>query len=190
MIFSKQEISKFKGEGKYYIVEGNDIRRTLKKFRNTFYISNNVDKNEELNLRFPDKTVECCNFNVVWGDYKIGIKYTEQDDVYYIFLGGNCFYELPEMIAVGKEIDGDIYLICERFPTNKRYIKFMVVSINDENLETKYQHVVFVPPYKCGNVVKEIKTEDVICFAKAFKAIKVFNNLANYSQRKNKKSTN
>ncbi len=185
MVFSKQEIAKIKGEGKYCIIEGSNVRRTLKKFRDTFYVHNNVDINEELKQRFPEKNIECCNFNVIWGDYKIGIKYTDQKDIYYIFLGGSCFYELPEMIAVGKEVDGDIYLICELFPNNRRCIRFMIVSENEEGFETKYKHIVVAPTSKYKNMVKEIETEDVKCFAKSFRAIKAFNKLVkDYTRKK------
>lgn len=32
MVFSKQEIAKIKGEGKYCIIEGSNVRRTLRNF--------------------------------------------------------------------------------------------------------------------------------------------------------------
>lgn len=187
MVFSKQEIAKTKGEGKYYIIKGKNIRRALKKFRETFYISNIVN---ELNEKFADEDIEYCDFNVVWGDYKTGFKYTVGEEVYYIFLGGTCFYELPEMIAVGKEIDEDVYLICEQFPSNKRYIKFMVVSRSEGETETKYEHVVFASASKYENIIKDIKVEDVRCFAKAYRAVSVFNELVDNTCKKKRKQNN
>lgn len=173
MEFSKRKIAQIKGNGGYYIIRSKEIRRKLKQIRDCFYITENYSCEE----------IKLCDFNIVEGDYKVGIKYIHKDEVYYMFLGGTCFYEVPDMIAMGKMVNDKIYLICEKYPNIRRYLKFLVISENGEEINTEYSHFILSPE---SDLIKELKNEDVKCLANAYGAIKVFDDLAKRIRKKKK----
>lgn len=180
MTFSKQKIADFKSKGRSYITWRKHLKRDL--IKEYFY---NEEKHTLKEL-FPDKNIEycyCSMYDLVIGDYKISLKYVNEQGTYYMFLAANSYWAPPQDVAIGKAMDGTIYLIRESFPRtgyslNCREIPEKYINKNEQGFRPKsYNHTVHIRPTQLEHSVEEIADEDVKCLRIAYEGIKAFSQL-------------
>jgi len=178
MIFTKREIGEFKSKGRSYIT----WRKKLKPHQIKEYFYND-DRDCNLKSFFPDKNLEYCHlymYDIVIGDYKLGLKYINEFGTYYIFLSANSFFANPQSVAIGKAVDGHIYFIREEFPSCGEYgLGFITISEeyinrNEKGFRPKsYNHIIYHVPRQ----IDEITDKDIKCLENAYEGIKAFSKL-------------
>lgn len=177
MLFNKRQIGEFKAKHRYYITWQNSI--TPKQIKNIFY-----NDNVELGIKqlFPDKNIKYCYsymYDIVVGDYQLGVKFVDEKESYYMFWSANSFYSYPHSIAIGKAVDGIIYFICEHFPNGEYNLNFREIP---EEYINKNEYGFRPKSYnKTINSVhlnlEDITEEDIKCIKIAYDAIKTFSKL-------------
>ncbi len=188
MKFSKRLIAEFKAKRRFYIT----WRKNLKphQIKEIFY---NEDEKHDIKELFPGKKIEYCHsymYDIVVGDYKLGLRYVNEKETYYMFWSANSFWSYPQDIAVGKAIDKKIYLVCEHFPNGNYGLNFRIIpeeyiNKNERGFRPKsYNHSIFVIPFHIEEVIKEITDEDVKCLKNAYEGIKAFSTLIEKSIKK------
>lgn len=181
MTFSKRKIAEFKAKRRHYIT----WRKSLKprQIKEAFY---NGDEKRGLEVLFPDKNLEYCRsymYDIVVGDYQLGLKYVNEKETYYMFWSANSFWAYPQDVAVGKAVDGKIYLIREHFPNGEYSLNFRVIpeeyiNRNERGFRPKsYNHSIFVIPSRIEQIVEDITDEDVKCLKIAYEGIRAFSKL-------------
>ena len=182
MKFSKKEIAEFKAKGRWYLT----WRKNLKPYqiKKCFY----NDNSEQYNIKtlFPDKNLEyyfsdVCE-GIVDGDFMRGLKYVNETGTYYMFYSANTSWANPHNIAVGKLIEGKIYLIHEFFPTAYYNLDFMIIpkeyiNTNRNRYLQVYNHRIFVVLERVEKAVEDITDEDVKCLRIAYDGIREFSKL-------------
>lgn len=180
MTFTKRQIAEFKAKGRHYIT----WRKNLKphQIKETFY----NDDEKQLKELFPNKNLKYCHcymYDLVVGDFELGLKYTNEKGTYYMFWSANSFWAYPQDIAIGKAVDGKVYLIREHVPIGKYNLNFRVIpeeyiDRNEKGFRPKsYDHQIRVSPSRIEKVVEDITDEDVKCLKIAYEAIKEFSKL-------------
>lgn len=181
MKFSKRQIAEFKAKRRLYIT----WRKKLKpcQIKEAFY---NGDEKRGLKVLFPDKNLDYCRcymYDIVVGDYQLGLKFVNEKGTYYMFWSANSFWAYPQDVAVGKAVDGKIYLVRERFPNGYYSLSFKVipeeyVDRNERGFRPKsYNHSIFVIPSCIELAVEDITDEDVKCLKIAYEGIQAFSKL-------------
>ena len=175
MTFNRMEIINFKSKKRSYIT----WRKHLKpaQIKEAFY-----NGKKHLKDLFPQKNIEYCYsdmYDIVIGDYRVGLKYVEEGKTYYMFVAANSFYAYPQQIAVGKAVDGKIYFICENFPNFEYYMTFREIPEEYINKNERgfrplsYNHSVFAIPSR----EHDISDEDVKCIKIAYEGVRAFSKL-------------
>lgn len=181
MTFSRQQIAEFKSKKKSYIT----WRKNLKQSQIKEYFYNDDDRHNIRTL-FPDKNLEYCQcqmYDIVVGDYQLGLKYVNEQGTYYMFLSANSYWAPPQDVAIGKAVDGKIYLIREHFPNygyslNFREIPEEYINKNERGFRPRsYNHSIFVMPSRIEQTLEEITDEDVKCLKIAYDGIRAFSKL-------------
>ncbi len=181
MKFSKRQIAEFKAKGRHYII----WRKNLKprQIKEAFY---NGDEKRGLKELFPDKNLDYCRcymYDIVVGDYQSGLKYINEKGTYYMFWSANSFWAYPQDIAIGKAVDGKVYLIREHVPNGEYSLNFRVISEeyierNEKGFRPRsYDHRIFVNPSRIEEAVEDITDEDVKCLKIAYEGIRTFSKL-------------
>lgn len=181
MSFSKRQIAEFKSKGRHYIT----WRKNLKprQIKEAFY---NGDEKRGLKELFPDKNLDycCCYmYDIVVGDYQLGLKYVNEKGTYYMFLSANSFWAHPQDIAIGKAVDGKVYLIREHVPNGEYTLNFRVIpeeyiDRNERGYRPRsYNNSILVFPSEIEKAIENITDEDVKCFEIAYEGIKAFSKL-------------
>lgn len=181
MTFTKQEIAEFKSnkEKASYIT----WRTNLDKFKLKEYFYN--EGKYALKKLFPDKNIEYCaceNYQLVVGDFRTGLKYVNEQGTYYMFLAANSYWAPAQDVAIGKAVNGTVYLILEGFPTD---LGFRCIKITEDYIGPKRQgfvprserHTVYIRPSQIEQSAEEITDEDVKCLEIAYEGIKAFSDL-------------
>lgn len=181
MTFSKEQIAEFKSKGRSYITWRKNLERA--QIKEYFYNSDNDSHN--IKALFPDKNLEYCEcrmYDIVSGDYELGLRYVNEQGTYYMFLSANTFWALPQEVAIGKAVDGKIYLICENFPNyafslNFREIPEEYINRNEKGFRPKsYNHSIFITS-NIEKTAKDISDEDVKCLKIAYEGVREFSKL-------------
>ena len=181
MTFSKRQIVEFKAKRRLYLTWRKNLKPRL--IKECFY---NGDEKLSLKALFPDKNLEYCRsymYDIVVGDYQLGLKYVNEDGTYYMFLSANSFWAYPQDVAVGKAVDGKIYLIREHFPNgiyklNFREIPEEYINKNERGFRPKsYNHSILAMPSCIDEVIEEITDEDVKCLKIAYEGVRAFSKL-------------
>lgn len=181
MTFSKRQIVEFKAKRRHYIT----WRKNLKprRIKECFY---NGDERYSIKELFPDKNLEYCHsymYDIVVGDYQLGLKYVNESGTYYMFWSANSFWAYPQDVAVGKAVDGKIYLIREHFPNGDYTVNFRVIpeeyiNRNERGFRPKsYNHSIFVFSSQTEKAQEEITDEDVKCIKIAYDGVRAFSKL-------------
>ena len=178
MIFSKEHIFKFKRKEQSYI----SWRTNLKPIQIQEYFYND-DKKYHINVLFPGKNLEhfrCRMYNIVCGDFQLGLKYVNEEGTFYMFLSANTSWAYPQNVAIGKAVDGTIYLIQEYFPGSKSGLTFKEIPeayIGKEEWKVpSYTHDLdFFPIF--GTKSEDITDEDVKCLQIAYEGVRAFSKL-------------
>lgn len=172
MKFTKEKIIDFKLKGRSYITFENSIK--LGRMKDYFY----RDAHMLLKDTFPNANIEYCHcdmYSIVIGDFQTGIKYVTDDSTYYMFISASSFWADPLNIAIGKAVNGKIYLIREAFPwqcsLTVRVIPEEYINKNELGFRPKsYEHTIYPE-------IKEINDEDVEYIKIAYEGVKAFDNL-------------
>ena len=180
MKFSDEQIKNFKGERRSYIT----WRKRLKpeQIKDFFY---NSDDKYSIKDIFPGKDLEYCRCgtnDIVVGDFQLGVKYSNKTGNYYMFLGANSFWASPRDVAIGKAVDGRIYLIREHFPCHVYYYYLGFKEIPEEYINgdenvfdlRNYNHHIMFPVLEASN---DITDEDVKCLRIAYEGVRAFSKL-------------
>lgn len=181
MEFSKKGIAEFKAKRRYYTT----WRKKLipKKIKECFY-----NNNDECNIKtlFPGKKLQYCNsymYELVVGDYQAGIKYVDGEETYYLFWAANSYYAYPQSIAIGKAVDGKVYLIKEDFPRMENNLNFRIIPeeyINTSEMGFRpksYNHSVLITSSNIKAAIEELTDMDVKTIKIAYEAIRAFGKL-------------
>ena len=94
MAFNKRQIVEFKSKKGSYVTWRTNLNQV--RIKNYFY---NSDVTRSINAIFPDKDLQyfpCCTEDIVIGNYKLGIKYINKNESYYMFLSANSFILLNQ----------------------------------------------------------------------------------------------
>lgn len=181
MTFSKEQIVEFKSKGRSYIT----WRKSLKQKQIKEFFYNNDDK-RSIKAIFPNRDLEYCQchmYDIVVGDYQLGLKYVNENGTYYMFLSANTFWTPPQDVAIGKAIDGKIYLIREKFPNHKYSLNFReipeeYVNRNERGFRPRsYNHDIYIAPNNIGEASKDITNEDIKCLKIAYEGVRAFSKL-------------
>ena len=121
-------------------------------------------------------------YDIVVGDYQCGLRYVNEKGTYYMFLSANSYWSLPQNIAVGKAVDGEIYFICEYFPSeymlNFRKIPEEYINKKGRGFRPKsYNHTIYVMPSSIERAEEEITAQDVECLKIAYEGVRAFSQL-------------
>ncbi len=181
MKFSKRQIVEFKAKRRAFIT----WRKNLKpdQLKKSFY---NNDKTSTLKTLFPNRNLSYCHcsmYDIVVGSYQLGLKYVNEKGTYYMFCAANSFWANPQDVAVGKVVDGKVYLVRESFPRSDYSMNFRVIPEECINREDKgfrpksYNHSIFVPPSCVEQVVKDITDYDIKCLKIAYEGIQEFSKI-------------
>lgn len=173
MTFNERKIAEFKSRHRYYV--------TWRKYLEPEQIKEYFYEKLSLKKFFPDKNLEYCDcyrHNIVIGDYQRGLKYINENETYYMFWSANTYYSIPQSIAVGKVVDGKIYLIREHFPLGMFDLSFIEIPeehLNEEDVirPKTYDHTIYLVPVSSD----EITEEDVKCLSIAYEGVKAFSQL-------------
>lgn len=181
MTFNKRQIANFKAKGRFYITWRKNLKpQQIKKF---FY--NDDQERYHIKNLFKGKNLQYCYcymYDIVVGDYQLGLKYENEDGTYYMFWAANSFWAYPQDIAVGKAVDGEVYLVREHF-SDGRKLNFRVISEeyitkNERGFRPKsYNHSIFVMRSHIEEVIEEITDEDVKCLKIAYEGVRAFSKL-------------
>lgn len=182
MKFTKQGIIDFKQKGRSYVTWRKLLKRgSIKYF---FY---NSDRRLSIKVLFPGRNLEYCECNmyhIVLGDYQLGLKYVNDSGTYYMFLAANSCDAPPQNIAIGKAVDGKIYLICEQMPDtgytlNFREIPEEYINRNEKGFRPRsYDHSIFIGHASNQEEnVQMISDEDVKCLKIAYEGVRAFSRL-------------
>lgn len=172
MKFDKRDIIEFKLKGRNYLTWRKKIRP--REIKEIFYNDENSLKNP-----LPDKNIEYCHcdmYVIVIGDYKLGIKYTTEEGTYYMFLSANTFWAYPQDIAIGKVVDGVIYLIKDKgHCLSFREIPEEYINKDNKGWRPKsYNRAVLINKDTDEELFSE---EDVKCLKIAYEGIRAFSKL-------------
>lgn len=181
MTFTKRQVAEFKAKCRFYTT----WRKNLKPYqiKKAFY---NGYRNVDLKVLYPDKNLDYCScymYDIVIGDYKLGLKYVDENGTYYMFLSANSFFAYPQNVAIGRAIAGKVYLVCEHFPNGGNDLNFRVIL--EDYIDRKergfrpksYNHSISVFPSSIEREVKNITDEDIKCLKIAYQGIKAFSKL-------------
>lgn len=177
MTFGKQEIGEFKSKCRYYTTWRQDLKP--RQVKDAFY---NGDESRSIKKLFPGKNLQYFDssyYDIVVGDYQRGLKYVDESGTYYLFWSANSFWAEPQSIAVGKSVDGKIYLIREHFPKGEFDLDFMEFSEEHVNENARgfrprsYRHIFYGLPSR----IEDITDEDVKCLKIAYEGIRAFSKL-------------
>lgn len=181
MKFGKKQIAEFKSQKRSYITWRKNLKRSqIKEF---FY---NSDNRYSIKALFPDKDLEYCQcrmYDIVLGDYQLGVKYADKNGTYYMFLSANSFWAPPQDVAIGKAVGGKIYLIREHFPIpgcqlNFREIPEEYINRNESGFRPKsYNHSILITQSNMEEAIKSITDEDVKCLKIAYEGVRAFSKL-------------
>ena len=181
MTFSKKQIAEFKSKRRSFITWRKSLKRSqIKEF---FY---NSDDRRSIKALFPDKDLEYCQchmYDIVVGDYQLGLKYVNEKGTYYMFLSANSAWAPPQDVAVGKAVKGKIYLIREFFPNHAYQLNFReipeeYINRNEKGFRPKsYNHSIFIAPSNIEETSKGITDEDVKCLKIAYEGVRAFSKL-------------
>lgn len=181
MKFSKRQIVEFKAKRRFYITWRKNLKPRL--IKEAFY---NGDEKRGLKVLFPDKNLSYCRcymYDIVVGDYQLGLKFVNEKGTYYMFWSANSFWAYPQDVAVGKAVDGKIYLVREHFPNGDYKLNFRVIpeeyiDRNERGFRPKsYNHTIMVFPSRIEQVIEEITDNDVKCLKIAYEGIQAFSKL-------------
>ena len=181
MEFSKEQIVKFKSKGRGFITWRKSLEPSqIKKF---FY---NDDDSRNIKVLFPDKNLEYCQchmYEIVVGDYQLGLKYVNENGTYYMFLSANSFWAPPQDVAIGKAVEGKIYLIREHLPNDDYCLTFReipeeYINRNESGFRPRsYNHFIYASPSHIEEASKDITYEDLKCFNIAYEGVCAFGKL-------------
>ena len=181
MTFTKRKIAEFKSKGRHYIFWRQNLKPLT--IKETFY---NGNEKRSLKLLFPDKNLDYCRcymYDIVLGDYQLGLKYVNENGTYYMFWSSNSFWAPPQDVAIGKAVDGKIFLIREHVHNGEHHLNFRVIPEKYIDRENKgyrpksYNHSIFVYPSCIEEVIECITDEDVKCIKIAYEGIRELNKL-------------
>ena len=181
MKFGKRQIAEFKAKSRFYITWRKNLKPRL--IKEAFY---NDDEKRGLKVLFPGKNLNYCRcymYDIVVGDYQLGLKFVNEKGTYYMFWSANSFWAYPQDVAVGKAVDGKIYLVREHFPIGNYKLNFRVIpeeyiDRNERGFRPKsYNHSIMVIPSCIEQVIEEITDKDVKCLKIAYEGIRAFSKL-------------
>lgn len=180
MKFTKQGIAEFKCKRSYLT-----WRKNLKRRRIFDYLYSD-DPNRSLENLYPGKDIQYCHcymYHIVTGDYQLGIKYVNENGTFYMFLAANSRWAPPQDVAVGKAMNGQVYLIREHLPYGSNHVNFRVISEeyitkNEKGFCPKsYNHSVHISQFRLAKAEEEITDEDVKCAKIAYEGVRAFSKL-------------
>lgn len=177
MDFHKKGIALFKASRRYYMTWRKKL--TPVRVKDAFY---NGDENRSIKKLFPGKNLQyfdSSSYDIVVGDYQRGLKYVDETGTYYMFWSANSFWAYPQSVAVGKVVDGIIYMIREHFPRGEFDLDFL--EFPEEHIKNKtkgfkprsYSHAFFGLPSRMEDITKE----DEKCLKIAYEGIRAFSKL-------------
>lgn len=177
-MLKKEDIIQFKAKGLSYISSKDGIEPI--DVYNAFYGAR--DDKTYLGTTYCSPYV----YEVSRGDFNYGLKYSYNDENYYMFIGANSEYAPPQTISVGKAKDGLIYLIWENVPDPGANMQLRIISEEYVNKNepgfrpTSYRNFISA----CGPFEKRVKQlneiiadRDVQCVEIALEGITVFSKL-------------
>ena len=177
MTFGKREIGLFKANRRYYITWRKNLKPS--QIKEAFY---NGAEDRSIKKLFPGKNLQYFDshcYDIVVGDYQRGLKYVTESGTYYMFWSANSFWAYPQSIAVGKVVNGIIYMIREHFPRGEFDLDFLEFPEEHINNKTKgfkprsYSHAFYGLPSR----MEDITAEDEKCIKIAYEGIKAFSKL-------------
>jgi len=127
-------------------------------------------------------------YNVVFGNFVTGIKYSKDDEQYYMMIGADNYWTIPRQIAVGTVVDGKIYMMCEdlsnansidliafpKFVINQR-MKGLTLSSYRDTIQLFFARQT------------SLSDESLKCLKYGFESIDVFCSLINQVKNQNKR---
>lgn len=151
------------------------------------YFEKNVQK------VFPDKDIQTCAVPYFsgWGadGYKLGFRYTNETGTYYLFTTAFQIFPdkvgAPDKVAVGKVVDGNLYLLEERFLPMTPVVSLKVISeeeIAKRELQPKWIHdksiyFNYVTRSDDAEFRESITDEDIKCLKIAYEGVRAFSKL-------------
>ncbi len=180
MTFNKKQIAEFKSKGRSFITWRKSLKRS--QIQEFFY---NSDDRCSIKALFPNKDLEYCKcymYDIVVGDYQLGLKYVNENGTYYMFLAANSFWAPPQDVAIGKAVGGKIYLIREHFPNsgyklNFREIPEEYINRNERGYRPRsYNHSILIIS-NSEEASESIADEDVKCLKIAYEGVRAFSKL-------------
>ena len=182
MTFTRRGIAEFMCKRRSFIT----WRKKLKRDKIKWFFYNDYRDKYNISTFFSGKNLEYCNcpmYNIVVGDYKLGVKYVNENGTFYMFLSANSYGAYPQEVAIGKSIDGKIYLIRELFPYFQNQLTFIeipeeYINRNEKGFKPKsYNHSIMVIPSNFEHDMEAITDEDVKCLKIAYDGIRAFSKL-------------
>lgn len=170
MEFTKNGIVEFLHERKSYIRE----KLGWREIQDCFYGENDLDE------VFLGKSLEYCKmymYDIAYGDCQFGIKYVNESETYYMFIGANSSYAPPQCVAVGKAVDGKIYLIVEHLPDNSCCLTFKEVPeeyVNKNEFGFRPKSYINIISALGFAKSEEVTDEDLKCFNIAYEGLEAF----------------
>lgn len=183
MKFTRDRVAEFISRGRTYITWRTGINRdNVKEY---FY------SGRDLTEQYPGIDIKYCRpekmeytYNVTRGDFVTGLKYVQNNETYYIFLGAASFDAPAESIAIGKAKDGKIYLVYEECQAFKDYREKIIVATEQYIcghprgfVPKAYYHTIRVFPCEVKEKKAEITSRDIEALEIAYEGIMAFKRL-------------
>lgn len=176
--FDKEEFIEVKRRCENYIFWRTNLDRF--KMREYFY-----NEKHPLKESFPDKNIEYCaceKYRLVVGDFTKGLKYVNEQGTYYMFLAANSYWAPVQDIAIGKAVNGTVYLMQDGYPS---YFEIKCIEITEDYIGPR--HSGFVPRSNWRTIyTRRIQTEQSIeaitdenwkCLEIAYEGVVAFSDL-------------
>lgn len=193
MKFTRDAIIDFKAKRRAYLTWRKKLNRL--KIKEAFFPNSQIPVQEI----FPGRNIEYCQIHayrgICVGDYHLGIKYTDETGTYYMFLAANTFWAAPQDVAVGKAVDGQIYLLREFFYPYSYELMLRRVPEEYVNKDVRgfvprgYEKNIFMVQSRTSReeLRAQISDEDIKCLKIAYEGVRAFSKLIEeWEQRQDK----
>lgn len=118
------------------------------------------------------------NWDLCRGDYRLIVKYSINNNEYFMFIGANSHGAPPQSIGFGKLLDGYIYGVIEN-PTTLLSVLFIIVKNDKINDDVYRNSIYFFPTDSISKISKKITQADLNCYVVAAEAFEIFKPLIN-----------
>lgn len=118
------------------------------------------------------------NYDLCRGDFRLIVKYSINNNEYFMFIGANSYGAPPQSIGFGKLLDGYIYGVVEN-STTLLSVLFIIVKNDKINDDVYRNSIYFFPTDSISKISKKITAADLNCYEAADEAAEIFKSLMN-----------